>query len=96
MFQATCEIFPNIDRKILYQTVKESIDEEIDKQIYEMKKKFRVACFTENNIFPLMWSHYADSHKGLCLEYDLTRLPKGYRYGILPVIYSDTKTERIT
>ena len=91
MFQATCEIFPNIYRKILRQTVRESIDSEIDKQIYEMKKKFRVACFTENNIFPLMWAHYADSHKGLCLEYDLTRLPEGYRYGILPVIYSDKR-----
>lgn len=91
MFQATCEIFPSIDRKILRQTVRESIDSEIDKQIYEMKKKFRVACFTENNIFPLMWAHYADSHKGLCLEYDMTRLPEGYRYGILPVIYSDKR-----
>ena len=62
MFQAICKIFPNIDRKVLRQTVRESIDDEIDKQIYEMKKKFRIACFTENNLFPLMWAHYADSH----------------------------------
>ena len=29
-----------------------------------------VACFTTelNNI--LMWSHYADGHKGFCLEFD--------------------------
>lgn len=25
--------------------------------------------FTENNLSNLMWSHYADSHKGLCIEY---------------------------
>ena len=91
MFQVTCEIFPGVDREVLRQTVKESIDGEIDKQMHEMKKKFRVACFTENNIFPLMWAHYADSHKGLCLEYDLSRIPEGYRYGILPIIYSDKR-----
>lgn len=91
MFQATCEIFPNIDRKILRQTVRESIDGEVDKQIYEMKKKFRIACFTENSLSPLMWAHYADSHKGFCIEYDLTRIPEGYKFGILPVIYSDKR-----
>ena len=91
MFQATFKIFPNIDRKFLRQTVRGSIDDEIDKQIYEMKRKFRVACFTENNTFPLMWAHYADSHKGFCLEYDLAKLPKGYRFGLLPVIYSDKR-----
>lgn len=51
----------------------------------------RYACFTENtndgekdalqNI--LMWSHYADSHKGICIEYehdtDYTMLASGYR-----------------
>lgn len=24
---------------------------------------------------PLMWSHYADEHRGLCLEYDTTQMP---------------------
>lgn len=91
MFQSVCMIFPKMDRRILRETVRASIDDEIDNQLYGMKKKFRIACFTENNIFPLMWAHYADSHKGFCMEYDLTKLPDGYRYGILPVIYSDKR-----
>lgn len=29
-----------------------------------------IACFSENNDSPLMWGHYADGHRGFCLEYD--------------------------
>ncbi len=28
------------------------------------------ACFSSSPYSTLMWSHYADSHKGLCLEFD--------------------------
>jgi hypothetical protein len=41
---------------------------------------FRVACFSEfnrNEGFKKdiqMWSHYADNHKGFCVEYDLSLL----------------------
>lgn len=91
MFQTVCKIIPQMDRKVLRQTVRESVDDEIDKQISNMKKKFRIACFTENSLSPLMWAHYADSHKGFCIEYDLTRIPEGYRFGILPVIYSNER-----
>lgn len=38
-----------------------------------------------------MWSHYANYHKGFCLEYDIKKIPYGdYRSRFLyPVIYSD-------
>lgn len=91
MFQNVCKIFPRMDRKVLRETVKASVDDEIDKQIYNMKKKFRISCFTEDNLSPLMWAHYADSHKGFCLEYNLTQILDSYRFGILPVIYSDKR-----
>jgi hypothetical protein len=29
-----------------------------------------VTCFAESNTDLLMWAHYADGHKGLCLEFD--------------------------
>ncbi len=32
---------------------------------------FRVCCFSKINDNLLMWSHYADSHRGLCVEYEL-------------------------
>jgi hypothetical protein len=37
-----------------------------------------------------MWSHYADHHRGLCIEYDLTLLPyhHAFRRNLYPVVYS--------
>lgn len=29
-----------------------------------------VTCFSKNHASLLMWAHYADSHKGVCIEYD--------------------------
>ena len=34
--------------------------------------QYNIACFSEDNTSSLMWGHYADSHKGFCLEYDFT------------------------
>lgn len=47
----------------------------------------KICCFTSNEHNILMWSHYGDSHKGLCLKFDvlkdlnffLTPLPVNYR-----------------
>lgn len=91
MFQKACKLFRGIDRKVLRETVKASISDELNQQIYDMKKKIRVTCFTENHTSPLMWAHYAESHKGFCIEYDLSKIPEGYRLGILPVLYSNKR-----
>ncbi len=34
-----------------------------------------VACFSEHCMDITMWSHYADGHRGFCLEFDTSRLP---------------------
>ena len=46
-----------------------------------------VGCFSERNDALLMWSHYADEHRGLCIGYNLHDLIKNYN--CFPVIYSD-------
>ena len=33
-----------------------------------------ITAFSENNKSLLMWSHYADSHKGICVEYSFDDL----------------------
>ncbi len=45
-----------------------------------------VACFSEKVDDILMWAHYADGHRGFCLEFDTTYdpFPKAF-----PVTYSD-------
>jgi hypothetical protein len=34
------------------------------------RKALRVSCFSERKDSLRMWSHYADSHKGICIEYE--------------------------
>lgn len=33
--------------------------------------KFGVLCFSTNRHEPLLWSHYADKHNGICLGFDI-------------------------
>jgi hypothetical protein len=34
----------------------------------------KVCSFSETGLEPLMWSHYADEHKGICIEWNLSAL----------------------
>lgn len=38
--------------------------------IKQAESQTHIACFSESCDSSLMWGHYADSHKGFCLEYD--------------------------
>lgn len=52
-----------------------------------------IACFSEDVKSILMWSHYADSHKGFALEYDFrpTLTMPLERGALYPVVYSDER-----
>ncbi|WMN86249.1 DUF2971 domain-containing protein [Vibrio parahaemolyticus] len=56
-----------------------------------MKQAFKVCCFSENPTSILMWSHYADYHKGFCIAYDFGELGnEDLRTRMLyPAIYSN-------
>ena len=70
------------------------------RMITESRLKFReleylgtyVCCFSENSRSTLMWAHYADSNKGICLEYDFNNLPSEkkpiLRNSIFPIAYT--------
>lgn len=47
-----------------------TIAEKADDLIINGTKEFGICCFSETNNNIHMWSHYADSHKGICIEYD--------------------------
>lgn len=51
------------------------------------QEEMRVCCFTERKDSLLMWAHYAQSHKGFCIEYDTSKMPDNIRKIFLPVIY---------
>jgi hypothetical protein len=37
-------------------------------------KTFGIQCFSRNYDIPLSWSHYAQAHKGFCIEYSLSKI----------------------
>lgn len=45
-------------------------DDIVHRAIEDAKKHTLIACFSKRKDSLLMWSHYADSHKGVCFEFD--------------------------
>ena len=37
----------------------------------ENEREYGLICFSENWTNPLLWSHYADKHRGICLGFDV-------------------------
>ncbi|WP_223668938.1 DUF2971 domain-containing protein [Kangiella shandongensis] len=55
--------------------------------------KFGVQCFCKNGLTnPLMWAHYADNHKGFCIEYEYNPREvaccQGGKFAMYPVSYT--------
>lgn len=49
----------------------------------------RLCCFSETVDNPLLWSHYADKHQGICIGYGLNRVP---RPNLHKVVYGGSRT----
>ena len=58
------------------------IEETIYKSIQRTFSEIRISSFTTKKENLLFWSHYADSHKGFCVEYDSTVLPISYAFRV--------------
>lgn len=58
----------------VFSEIKSRLQETIKDTLYKIRQesfsKIGVSCFSKNNSNLLMWSHYADSHQGFCLEFD--------------------------
>jgi hypothetical protein len=53
----------------------------------EIQKRYRIYCLTPKPADTLMWSHYAEKHSGICLEY---RCDNHVLSSALKVIYCDS------
>jgi len=49
-----------------------------------------VACFSSNINSPLMWSHYSDGMRGLCIAYNRDHLEKSELFDLYPVEYNQS------
>lgn len=63
------------------------------KRVFQsMLTQTKVCCFSKSKTDKLMWSHYADKHKGMVLEYDISFDINLFRFA-LPVIYHEKLPE---
>ncbi len=69
----------------------ELTDKEFRKAVRSWKQDFHktkgLLCFSESWKNPVLWSHYADKHRGICLGFDVSD-----EY-TLPVIYSKERVQ---
>lgn len=65
-------------------TVLKGVDSSVTNNVF-------VACFSEKeNLTSLrMWAHYANFHKGFCLEYDFCEMNRVFKEGIIPILYDN-------
>ncbi|NHI00822.1 DUF2971 domain-containing protein [Oceanimonas sp. MB9] len=77
--------------KALSHVMKERANALVRETSEGFKQMFKICCFSENPKSILMWSHYADYHKGFCIGYNFHELGNGdvRTRSIYPVIYSD-------
>jgi hypothetical protein len=65
-YQTDVEVERYLKEQLLAPEIKRLIDAEMGSR--------GVFCLSETWRSPLMWSHYADEHRGICLEYDATQI----------------------
>lgn len=76
----------------------QKIDEDFDRINREISKnvdkQYRVGSLCTDYKNRLMWSHYADGHKGFCIEYDFSKECEAIKdILVLPVVYSKERVK---
>lgn len=60
--------------------------------IIDPLNKIKITCFSKQSENLLLWAHYGDSHKGICLGYTISKPANKVYFG--EIKYEDLKTER--
>lgn len=61
-------------------------------QFDDLRATTGVSCLSESKDSLLMWAHYANNHRGICIEYDLLKINSVLKFTPVPVIYSEKRT----
>ncbi|MEI0610070.1 DUF2971 domain-containing protein [Brachyspira pilosicoli] len=59
-----------------------------DNILNNITHNFRIACFTTDPYNILMWAHYANKHKGICIAYDIKEILNDFDIAFKKVIYN--------
>lgn len=53
-----------------FEELKEKFTNEIIQKVKDARNNALISCFSKRYDSILMWSHYGDKHKGICIEFD--------------------------
>jgi hypothetical protein len=73
------------DQSVVRQGAQQDFETRMNDNIYN---RTGILCLSDKYDNLLMWSHYADSHKGICIQFDMNKA-RNYFLRILNVDYSD-------
>ena len=77
------------DNKAVLEKVEKLLDAMTRQMTEKLNALFLIGCLATDPKNRLMWSHYADSHRGFCIEYDFNSLKDEVLP--FPIIYSETR-----
>lgn len=70
----------------------------VHKQIHNLQEEFEetkrttgISCLSESDSSLLMWAHYANNHKEMCVEYELLKISDQLKFTPVPVIYTNDR-----
>ena len=72
----------------VFEGLSSDASEKALKHLDEIGEMAYIKSFSENWENLLMWAHYADSYKGMCVEYDFSQVCPELFYHLFPVYYS--------
>ncbi len=70
--------------------IEQQLEDEWQKFQVEQNEFIRICSFGTSYESLLMWSHYSDQHKGICIEYDFSNSP-AINYWMTPIHYSEER-----
>lgn len=83
MFPGALEYF--VDRAMIDPDYAQQI---VQNSLEHAKESTGILCLTTKNDNILMWSHYSDCHKGVCIKFDMSRDSRSF-YFPKRVVYGD-------
>lgn len=80
-------VFSEIEKKIMVDVIKFFLEQQNFAYSKKCRDIIKFACFTTKPLNLPMWNHYADGHKGYCLEYDTEKMSILLQNKLFPVCY---------
>ena len=57
----------------------------------QMRSQMGITCLSELDDSLLMWAHYANNHRGMCVEYELMEINRQLKFTPIPIVYSEDR-----